>query len=60
MIKLPEEGDIISMFSVGPLRFEASLKGNIFVTDMLNRRKYQLIYHETNELPLIMVLVEKD
>ena len=42
--KLPQPDDAIAMINVGALKIEVSLRSDIFITDMVDRKKYKLVY----------------
>lgn len=55
MIRLPEGNDIISKITSLPLSVEVSLNGEIFIIDMLNRRKYKLYLLDHNQLQIQLI-----
>ena len=55
---LPQGDTVVNMFTSGALKFEAKLNGEIYITDMLDRKKYQLNMNVRREL--ILILVEQE
>lgn len=55
MIRLPNEDDVISRITTLPLMFEITLKGEVFITDMLSRKKYQLLVVPYGDITLMVI-----
>lgn len=54
--KLPLVSDVTKMFNCGIMKIEATLEDELFITDMLSRKKYRLDFRNvTGELNLILI-----
>lgn len=55
--KLPNRGDIVKMFNCGILKIEVTIEDELFITDMLSRKKYRLVYDGSN---FQIILIEQE